>query len=219
MSELQLSENAMAQVAQFAERLAAEEAHFRAMAELLDGGTDDEIIAFAEAQTRLVTVTLASTYRDKRPDDWKRELHCVPSQLRGHPRRPVMMRGAKDRMVVIHRAVGQVSDNGYAAVVIARYLRSRRFTSFDHSEINRALYDLRDRLGGKYNLCSRGECVPYITAHTPFRAFVSGQSRDFTDHQFNYLKKLHLIIRKTERLDRQSALLTKERVEPMRLAA
>lgn len=204
----------------FVEEQLALEAKKLEISGLLNDASEPEIVAhFACGYRRGTPLTLASTYLDwgKRDSDHGSEL--LGWEWRHHPRRPVIMRGARERLIEIHGSGMSRSANGYAMEVLDRYLRKVRWTAFgdedDHKYLRNIARELDRRHRTSYHFWRHVDSLLYAARAdwNQHRVFIGGKLVWLTTAQRNYLRGLHSIIRKTDRLDRRAELLRQAHCE------
>jgi hypothetical protein len=115
---------------------------------LLETGSDEEIVAAGEALTGVRIVVLASTYKQIHP--WQELLVDQPYEARRHPRRPVAMRGAKGCWVAAHRLSPKtMSANGAAIEVLRRVVRRSKLTYLNLWEFDELTTQLRKDISAR----------------------------------------------------------------------
>jgi hypothetical protein len=191
---------------------AAEEAHWF---NLLENGTDEEIIAAGQEIARAPIVVLASTYK------WA-DIHPRQELLRGvglsvysHPRRPVAMRGAKRCWVNSKSLSHCASANGAAIDVFRRYIRVAKLTCFTTKEYRELTDDIQVAIAQKmrgYGSIT-GVFYDYVShrwAGVEEAPYLNGrQVEGLSASELANLKGMYAIIKKTDSLE--------ERMEQMRV--
>jgi hypothetical protein len=113
--------------------------------DLLQHGSDEDIVAAGEALAGVPIVVLASTYERIHP--WQELLFDAPFEARRHPRRPVAMRGAKGCWVAAHRLSHKTgSANGAAIAVMRRMVRMFKLTYLNVWEFDELTIQLRNSI-------------------------------------------------------------------------
>ena len=199
-------------------RRAAEEAHWF---NLLENGTDEEIIAAGQEIARAPIVVLASTYKCT-------DIHPRQELLRGaglsvysHPRRPVAMRGAK-RCWVNSKALSHCeSANGAAIDVFQRYIRMAKLTCFTTKEY----YELTDDIQVDVARKMRGygsitsvfyDYVSHRWGGVEEAPYLNGrQVEGLSDSELANLKGMYAIIKKTDSLEERMEQMRAHRKERM----
>lgn len=197
---------------------AAEEAHWF---NLLENGTDEEIIAAGQEIARAPIIVLASTYK------WN-DIHPRQELLRGtgvsvysHPRRPVAMRGAKRCWVGSKSLSPCASANGAAINVFQRYIRMAKLTCFTTKEYNELTDDIQVAVARKmrgygsitsvfYDYVSHRwgdiEKAPYLNGR---------QVWGLSDSELANLRGMYAIIKKSDSLEERMEQVRAHRKERM----
>jgi hypothetical protein len=208
-----LSAEALDRLVWHARMMADKERHERDVSAILNHGTDVEIERLGEREWRTPTVVVASIY-GRESAHYTDPFCIVPWPLAFHPRRPVVMRGAKARMVYKHSRSRAGCPNGYADEVMTRYLRFIKYTCFDPDKANDDVRAIGKRLQRRYVLTYqfwRGWSYPVSIGDNKYHCFVNGRHVWLDRNQYDYVKALHGIIRKTDNLDRRRELLREYR--------
>lgn len=186
------------------------------IAALLDHGSDEQILRFFSRGHD--PLGLACWYPKC---SGLIKIYMPLSIFYDHPRCPVLMRGSVSAMVQKHAAgilCGyNTSPNGLCREIIIRYLKLIKHTCFDPREN----YDF---VHGLINKISRRHRTSYhLTSMLSFEMKLRGPADGdhrliwfkgkqiwVTDHQHDYLQKLHTIVKKTDVLQ--------ERIEYLKAA-
>lgn len=174
---------------------------------LLRDGTDAEIMAAAEVEFEPGTpITLADRY-DHVP------LHCEVRGLwtRYHPRRPVIQRGAKWARIAAHGYTHHLSANGYCVALFYRAIRLSKRTILDDDEYQEFARSLREKILSRYRTTSTFD--KYTSEHVGKRnwgsgehyALIGGKFVTLNCSEWENIRALNNIIKKTDKLDRRIA--------------
>lgn len=172
-------------------------------AALVECGTDEEIIAAAQDYMGGGTpVTLANRY-DKVPRHC--EIRGICFACHSHPRRPVIMRGAKWARIAAFGFSDHLCANGWATEVYRRAIRMSKMTILDDGEFEIFSLGIVRRLSKKYRLTSAFREYKYIgkeriTGHGN-TAIIRGKFRYLKNSEWENISRLHNIIKKAERLE------------------
>jgi hypothetical protein len=145
---------------------------------------------------RDVPVVPRSTYKDVGNDQCLNECAGDPWDVR-----PAIMRGA------IHLMWGRYGKSRLVEDTVRRYFRRIRFTSFDFEEA-----ELAWRAAARRSV----HCSSFTREEAPvvgrkgfyyglkgegFGAWVGGKFVGLSPHQFEYLKRIHSIVKKTKEIE------------------
>ena len=172
--------------------------------------SDSDIIAVGESKfANFVPITLANRYK------WVPEYCEIKnSGFCGYGRRPVIMRGSVGAMIAAYAfSQGSRSANGYVAAVIKRALRMSRATFLKNEEF----LDWRDRVFSK--ISKKYRTTGHIEYHLPsfyhyhfpeydkYAAVICGKFVSLRGSEYENIRALHNIVKKTERLDKRRELV------------
>jgi hypothetical protein len=171
-------------------------------ADLLRDGTDEDIIAAAQAEYKNAPITLANRYARVR---WDQETGFGL----GHARRPVFMNGA--RQLLIRRRCntpGGSSPNGWASDVLARAVRMSKATILDSEEYSSFIEPLIWKMHDRYRLTSAFNDLRYRVGGgwSCRTVLIGGRFVDLNASELSNVKALHAIIRKTNKLDHRKEM-------------
>ena len=175
---------------------------------LLRDGSDEEIIAAAEAEFDPgCPITLADRY-DHVP------LYCEVRGLwtRYHPRRPVIQRGAKWARIAAHGYSERLCANGWCVDVFHRAIRMSKRTILDSAEYAAFANNLRKRLCDRYRTTSvfddriRHRVGESNWRRTEHWLLIGGKFVILDRSEMHNVSALHAIIKKTDRLDKRLEL-------------
>lgn len=212
-----LSPTGRAKAISFINELFAQEEFDNGMMDVLDNGTDAEIMEWTMRNyfsAQKYAITVASVYDDDKDFRYSydpvREL-CPTLARSRHPRRPMIMKGSLRVLCAKYcRTDGGSNSNGYAARVGMRYIRAYKFTFTDQVEFYRFLCDLTHRLCKKLN-AKFDYVIKHIDRvsnhHRGDTLLVGGKFSYFNASETQNIKRLHNIIKKTEKLDERVKLL------------
>jgi hypothetical protein len=193
------------------ERHESKQSDLRSWQDLLDNGTDEEIMCKAQKVCGTkAPITFARNYSEV-ITSYARSI--VPSEFYNHPRRPVIMKGALEVAYVKHRlSTGALSPNGYAFAVYNRALRMSKKTLTCKSEISDFVHAIVSKISKKHN-------VSYVfqSTYAPFNLcdsrsgerliLMKGRWVFLPYEQFKNVEMFQNIIRKAEKLEDRLALL------------
>ena len=135
----------------------------------------------------------------------RQEVIGYDDPFRKSPVRPVFMRGAMEIIISRHALSASENANGWALLIIERYLRITKYTSFDREESLKKIDSLRRAMSKRYSLTYHINdhlIELYVDYRDAFnRIWLFGKRIYVTDHQFSYLKKLHGIIKKFDKIE------------------
>jgi hypothetical protein len=188
---------------------------------LVTEGSDREIIDAAQAEfceARDVPITLANRYR---PEQIRRFQEICWQYTNGHPRRPVVMRGAKGALICQYSLSSSQAPNGWAENVFDRAVSSSKATILDRDESDAFLADLERRIARKYpgvtDAFYRRVGLRVSENHEGATVLIRGKWRFLNRSEVSNVRALQGIIRKTNKLDRRLELAREHMRE--RLAA
>jgi hypothetical protein len=189
--------------------------------EVLDHGTDEEILEKAQREcSEIAPITLARNY--PRDDcymmaDLAREI--VPYNMQGHPRRPVIMKGARyQRYKRYSLSEGRSAPNGWLIRVHARAMRMSKKTLIEWDEIiefsSALAVRLAERHCGVTSRYWRHTNPPlYEAGRGKELVLMSGRWVGLPHAQYRNVQMFQKIIRKTEKLEDRLELLRAARKE------
>lgn len=195
--------------------------NLRSWQEVLDHGTDEEILEKAQREcSEIAPITLARNYPMDGcyvMADLAREI--VPYNMRSHPRRPVIMKGARyQRYKRYSLSEGRSAPNGWLIRVHARAMRMSKKTLIEWEEISDFTREVALKLAERhYGITSR-----YWRYTTPplYEAglgkelvLMSGRWVGLPHAQYRNVQMFQKIIRKTEKLEDRLELLRAARKE------
>jgi hypothetical protein len=189
--------------------------------EVLDHGTDEEILEKAQREcSEIAPITLARNYPTDgcyMMTDLTREI--VPYDMRGHPRRPVIMKGARyQRYTRYSLSTARSAPNGWLLRVHARAVRMSKKTLIEWDEIREFTQELAVKLASRHY----GITSPYWKYTTPplYEAglgkelvLMSGRWVGLPYEQYRNVQMFQKVIRKTEKLEDRLELLRAARKE------
>lgn len=186
---------------------------------VLDHGTDEEIINKAAGECYTGTpLTLASAYKNDS------DLHtvvynfraAVPFEFRTHPRRPIVMRGARLIRYARYALSHGTSPNGWATRVFNRALRMSRKTLLSYQEMYDFMRELARRVADKHPdvtsaFWQRTTPPRRWTSLDEHLALINGKYVTLTGSEYVNVKRMFEIIRKTEKMDQRLKLMRESR--------
>lgn len=183
----------------------------RSWQEVLDHGTDEEILGKAASECdKGAPISFARNYKA----NWGREI--VPYGLQDHPRRPVIMRGALYVRYANHSFTpGGTTPNGWAHEVYKRAIRMSKATLLDWEEVLNFTEELAARVGKLH---------PNVSYHFwrhlgpprdrgKFVVLMKGRWVWLDHDQYRNVQMMQKVIRKAEKLEDRLALLKQARKE------
>jgi hypothetical protein len=189
--------------------------------EVLDHGTDEEILEKAQSEcSEIAPITFARNYPKEdcyMMADLTREI--VPHDMRGHPRRPVIMKGALyQRYRRYSLSEGRSAPNGWLIRVHKRAVRMSKRTLTEWDEIIEFNNALAVRLAERH--C--GVTSPYWRYTSP-PLYEAGRGKELVlmrgrwvglpYEQYKNVQMFQKVIRKTEKLEDRLELLRAARKE------
>lgn len=189
--------------------------------DLCDNGTDEEIIAEGQKYANTQAVEVADTYGGGEHHIF-REQEILYWAVFNHPRRPVLMRGARGVRVARYAKSTSGSPNGWAERIAERAIRMKKLNAFDGESFDEQTRELLDALGQRY-------CLSYhftVYEKPPYRggrysplwrdeaclARVSGKPVWLNGSERKNIQALQKIIAKFDKLeDRKAAAIKKMR--------
>lgn len=193
----------------------------RSWQEVLDHGTDEEIMEKAQEECdKGAPITFARNYpRNGSPlmTDLAREI--VPYDMRSHPRRPVIMKGAVE---ICYRrfslSEGRSAPNGWLIRVHERAVRMSKKTLIEWDEIMEFSSALATRLAERhYGVTSHfwDYIRPrrYEARRNEQLVLMSGRWVSLPYEQYKNVQMFQKVIRKTEKLEDRLELLRAARKE------
>lgn len=196
---LNLPESVLAQLVAEARFRQQEEGERTAWQRLCDQGSDADIIEAAVAEIGSPAVVLAETYEYIHP---RQEI--VAWAVRGHPRRPVLMRGSRaSRIGRFALSEGSTSANGWAVALFERFLRLARVNAFDFEEYQAQTRSIGDALRQRFALTSAfGHYTNgWFVGWRHGEVMLAGKWRNFSASELANIKALRAIIAKTDKLE------------------
>lgn len=183
----------------------------RSWRDVLDHGTDEEILEKAASECdEGAPISFARNYKA----NWDREI--VPLDLRSHPRRPVIMRGAVYMCYASHSFTpGSTTPNGWAHEVYKRAIRMSKKTLLDWEEILEFTEGLAGRIGQRHPNVSYhfwNHTSPPRN-HGRFVVLMKGRWVWLDHDQYRNVQMMQKVIRKAEKLEDRLALLKQARKE------
>jgi hypothetical protein len=193
----------------------------RSWREVLDHGTDEEIMEKAQGERdKGAPITFIRNYPREGclvMRDTTREI--VPYDMRDHPRRPVIMRGALyQRYMRYSLTPNGVAPNGWLIRVFERALRMSKKTLIEWDEIMDFSSELASRFAGRhYGITSHfwDYIRPrrYEARRGEQLVLMSGRWVSLPHEQYRNVQMFQKVIRKTEKLEDRLALLRAARKE------
>ena len=189
--------------------------------EVLDHGTDEEILEKAQRECgEIAPITLARNY----PKDGCRTMadltrEIVPHDMREHPRRPVIMKGALyQRYRKYSLSEGRSAPNGWLIRVHKRAVRMSKKTLIEWDEIREFTQELAVKLASRHY----GITSPYWRYTNP-PLYEAGRGKELVlmrgrwvglpYEQYRNVQMFQKVIRKTEKLEDRLELLRAARKE------
>jgi len=158
-------------------------------------------------------ITRASTYKEV--GHW---CECFPSHHQNDLRRPVLMRGSREALILKYGHSNHNVANGYGVKVFLNWLRRRKHTEFYSAGMGKKSFeDLEYALEDHFR--KRGVSISYhinklLDFYRPrpqgnifSQSWVNGKVVRLTNNQETYLKKMYSIIKKTKDVDKRMQLL------------
>lgn len=187
---------------------------------VLDHGTDEEIINKAAGECYTCTpLVLASVY--KNDGDRGTLIYnfrmAVPFEFNCHPRRAIVMRGARLIRYARHALSHGTNPNGWAVKVFERALRMSKKTLLSYSEMYDFMRELARRVASKHPGVTSSfwqrTMPPRIAWLRPDErlALINGKYVTLTDSEYDNVCRLFKIIRKTDKLDERLKLAQESR--------
>lgn len=171
---------------------------------LLNTASDDEIISAAQSEYigTIPPITLANRY-DKDGRYIYRDREIWFRDVGTHPRRPVIMKGA--RAIVMLRWARSVSggDNGYVEEVLSRLVRAKKITALDHRDLEKQLQPYVDAMHGRFRLTYHFN-PPFLCHHRAgdcHHVLIKGKEAFLSESEYRNVKALRAIIEKCENLE------------------
>jgi hypothetical protein len=193
----------------------------RSWQEVLDHGTDEEILKKAQEECdKGAPITFARNYPEKSSRimaDLSREI--VPYDMRSHPRRPVIMKGAVEiRYIRYSLSEGRSAPNGWLIRVHERAVRMSKKTLIEWQEIVDFSSEVAARLAERhYGITSHfwNYIRPrrYEARRNEQLVLMSGRWVSLPHEQYKNVQMFQKVIRKTEKLEDRLALLRAARKE------
>lgn len=186
------------QVARIIEGMRRQKSREQRCRDLVESGSDAEIIQAAEADCEAGTpITLADRYDGggyilRNQEVWFHEVGA-------HPRRPVIMRGAKWVRIAAYGKSHHLCANGWAEAVAERAIRLLRTTILSNEEMEAVAAPIEDALRQRYRLTSRF-AAPGVYVGDGGYVFVGGKRANLTASELSNVRALRSIIRKTDKL-------------------
>jgi hypothetical protein len=193
----------------------------RSWQEVLDHGTDEEILKKAQEECdKGAPITFARNYSEKSSRitaDLSREI--VPYDMRSHPRRPVIMKGAVEiRYIRYSLSEGRSAPNGWLIRVHERAVRMSKKTLIEWQEIVDFSSEVAARLAERhYGITSHfwNYIRPrrYEARRNEQLVLMSGRWVSLPHEQYKNVQMFQKVIRKTEKLEDRLELLRAARKE------
>jgi hypothetical protein len=193
----------------------------RSWQEVLDHGTDEEIMEKAQEECdKGAPITFARNYSEQSSRiaaDLSREI--VPYNMRDHPRRPVIMKGAVEiRYIRYSLSEGRSAPNGWLIRVHERAVRMSKKTLIEWDEI----MDFTSKLAARFAERHYGITSHFWDYVRPRRyearrneqlVLMSGRWVSLPHEQYKNVQMFQKVIRKTEKLEDRLVLLRAARKE------
>jgi hypothetical protein len=193
----------------------------RSWQEVLDHGTDEEILEKAQEECdKGAPITFARNYSEKSSRimaDLSREI--VPYDMRSHPRRPVIMKGAVEiRYIRYSLSEGRSAPNGWLIRVHERAVRMSKKTLIEWQEIVDFSSEVAARLAERhYGITSHfwNYIRPrrYEARRNEQLVLMSGRWVSLPHEQYKNVQMFQKVIRKTQKLEDRLELLRAARKE------
>lgn len=180
---------------------------------VLDHGTDEQIMAKAREECfEGAPLVFARDYPQTAAEHCYQIREVVPYRYTDHPRRPIVMRGA--RLVRYWRhsfSPGRINPNGWAYEVFLRALRRTKKTLVDPQEIN----DFVDKVAAAVATKHHGLTAHYWQRCQPKQwlygkdlrlILMNGRLKCVPHDQFVNIERMFNIIRKTDKLEERLRL-------------
>jgi hypothetical protein len=189
--------------------------------EVLDHGTDEEILEKAQSEcSEIAPITFARNYPKEdcyMMADLSREI--VPYDMRSHPRRPVIMKGAVEiRYIRYSLSEGRSAPNGWLIRVHERAVRMSKKTLIEWQEIVDFSSEVAARLAERhYGITSHfwNYIRPrrYEARRNEQLVLMSGRWVSLPHEQYKNVQMFQKVIRKAEKLEDRLELLRAARKE------
>lgn len=182
-------------------------------AHVLDHGTDEQIMAKAREEcAKNAPLVFARDYPQSTAEHCYQIREVVPYGHTTHPRRPIIMRGA--RLVRYWRhsfSPGRLSPNGWAHQVFIRALRMTKKTLIDPQEINDFVKQVASAVAMKhsgltYHYWQHCEPKQWLYGKDLRLILMNGRLKCVPHDQFVNIERLFNIIRKTDKLEERLRL-------------
>jgi len=187
------------------------ETKVRSWEEVLDHGTDEEILAMAASECDKDTpISFARNYES----NWDREI--VPYHLQTHPRRPVIMRGALKVCYMNHSFSARgFSPNGWLFEVYKRALRMSKKTLIDWEEILDFTEELARDVAVRHSHVSYHfwQHVKVPSDNGFVTVLMQGRWVMLDTEQYRNVAMMHKVIRKAEKLADRLTMLKQAKKE------
>lgn len=193
----------------------------RSWKEVLDHGTDEEILEKAQGERdKGAPITFARNYpRDGCYTMADRTREIVPYNMQDHPRRPVIMKGALyQRYMKYSLSPTGVAPNGWLIRVHERAVRMSKKTLIEWDEI----MDFTSKLAAKFADRHYG-ITHHFWSYVRPRSYEAGLGKELVlmsgrwvglpHEQYKNVQMFQKIIRKTEKLEDRLELLRAARKE------
>lgn len=176
-------------------------------ADLLDNGTNEEIVAEARkfvgggigAKSPIVTADTYDGYLCWRHDI----LHDTFPQFGSHPRRPVYMLGGRDRLREIHSLTPNGNaPRGLREAAFRRYVKIAKPTILTHSDLEEFEESLSKRADVSLVRGHEFQALATQCGHR-FHVTIKGKKAVLTASEFENVCRLYEIIRKTGRIEKR----------------
>lgn len=208
-----LPEDLVRQLEYTVESYARKHNKLRSWQEVLDHGTDEEILEKAAGEVdKGAPISFARNYET----NWKREI--VPYNLQEHPRRPVIMRGAVYMCYVNHAlSPNSINPNGWLIKVYNRALRMSKKTLVEWDDILEFTESLAAKIADKYAGASYHfwdyTQAPRCGDPDSHIVLMNGRWVFLRTEQYKNVRMFLKVINKTEDLERRMLLLKVARKE------
>jgi hypothetical protein len=193
----------------------------RSWQEVLDHGTDEEILEKAQEECdKGAPITFARNY----PTDGcymltDRTREIVPYNMQDHPRRPVIMKGAVE---ICYRrfslSEGRSAPNGWVIRVFERAMRMSKKTLIEWQEISDFASELATKIANRhygvtYHFWDYIRPRRYEARRDEQLVLMSGRWVSLPHEQYRNVQMFQKVIRKAEKLEDRLALLRAARKE------
>ena len=179
--------------------------------DVLDNGTEADMMAFAIKKEGFDPDTPYISVQAYKGENIPRDREIVPYEYQDHPRRIVIIRSARYLRYHKYGLSRSLSPNGWALQVFKRVVRRDKKTFFKQEDWETYARQIADRIasahrvtGVFYNYAVKSEfCFRHEGAKVT--AMVGGRTIWLTPSEHQNIDRLYKIIKKTEELEKRLA--------------